>query len=109
MLGGGDIAVLCGVALGAGEHGVGYVCDQAGQAAAVAVGIEPGLRAAGRPPLARARPRRLLDHLGLEPILDLGLRVGEAGGAIAALAVLRLALAAHDGTAAFAEASRSSG
>jgi nicotinate-nucleotide--dimethylbenzimidazole phosphoribosyltransferase len=111
-LGGGDIAVLCGVALGAGEHGVGYVCDglTATAAAAVAAGIEPGLRprllAGHRSP--EPAHRALLDHLGLEPVLDLGLRVGEAGGAIAALAVLRLALAAHDGTAACAEASRSS-
>jgi nicotinate-nucleotide--dimethylbenzimidazole phosphoribosyltransferase len=26
-LGGGELAVLCGLALGAGEHGLGYVCD----------------------------------------------------------------------------------
>jgi nicotinate-nucleotide--dimethylbenzimidazole phosphoribosyltransferase len=107
-VGGGEIAVLCGLALGAGEHGLGYVCDGliATAAAAVAAGIEPDLRprllAGHRSP----EPAHgvLLDHLGLEPVLDLGLRLGEGSGATAALAVLRLALAAHDGMATFAEA-----
>jgi nicotinate-nucleotide--dimethylbenzimidazole phosphoribosyltransferase len=107
-LGGGEIAVLCGLALGAGEHGLGYVCDGliATAAAAVAVGIEPGLRprlVAGHRSPAPAH-RALLDHLRLEPVLDLGLRLGEGCGATAALAVLRLAMAAHDGMATFAEA-----
>ena len=94
-LGGGEIAVLCGLALGAGEHGLGYVCDGliATAAAAVAVGIEPDLRprllAGHRSP----EPAHgvLLDHLGLDPVLDLGMRLGEGSGATAALAVLRLA------------------
>jgi nicotinate-nucleotide--dimethylbenzimidazole phosphoribosyltransferase len=44
-LGDATTAVLCGVALGAGEHGLGCVCDgvEAVAAAAVAAGIEPGL------------------------------------------------------------------
>jgi hypothetical protein len=46
-LGTSEIAVLCGVALGAGEHGLGCVCDglAALAGAAVAAGIEPTLRA----------------------------------------------------------------
>jgi nicotinate-nucleotide--dimethylbenzimidazole phosphoribosyltransferase len=38
--------LLCGLALGAGEHGLAYVCDGliATAAAAVAAGIEPDLR-----------------------------------------------------------------
>jgi len=112
-LGGGEIAVLCGLALGAGEHGLGYVCDGliATAAAAVAVGIEPELRprllAGHRSP--EPAHRVLLDHLGLDPVLDLGLRLGEGSGATAALAVLRLAVAAHDGMATFAEAGVSGG
>jgi NaMN:DMB phosphoribosyltransferase len=41
-----EIAVLCGVALGAGEHGLGCVCDglAALAGAVVAAGIEPALR-----------------------------------------------------------------
>jgi len=107
-LGGGEIAVLCGLALGAGEHGLGYVCDGliATAAAAVAAAIEPGLRprllAGHRSP----EPAHvvLLEHLGLQPVLDLRLRLGEGSGATAALAILRLAIAAHDGMATFAEA-----
>lgn len=33
----------------------------------------------------------LLDKLGLEPLLDLGMRLGEASGALAALPLVRLA------------------
>jgi nicotinate-nucleotide--dimethylbenzimidazole phosphoribosyltransferase len=44
-LGDAPIAVLCGVALGAGEHGLGCVCDgpAAAAGAAVAAAIEPDL------------------------------------------------------------------
>jgi nicotinate-nucleotide--dimethylbenzimidazole phosphoribosyltransferase len=107
-LGGGEIAVLCGLALGAGEHGLGYVCDGviATAGAAVAAAVEPDLRprllAGHRSP--EPAHGALLEHLGLRPVLDLGMRLGEASGAVAALAVLRLAAAAHDGMATFAEA-----
>jgi nicotinate-nucleotide--dimethylbenzimidazole phosphoribosyltransferase len=37
-------------------------------------------------------------------VLDLGMRLGEASGAVAALAILKLAAAAHDGMQTFAEA-----
>ncbi|MEO7443210.1 MAG: nicotinate-nucleotide--dimethylbenzimidazole phosphoribosyltransferase, partial [Acidimicrobiales bacterium] len=47
--------------------------------------------------------RRLLDHLGLEPLLDLGLRLGEASGALAAVPLLRLAAAAVTQVATFDE------
>ncbi len=107
-LGGGEIAVLCGLALGAGEQGLAYVCDGliATAAAAIAVGIEPAL--APRLLAGHRSPEpghgALLDHLGLEPVLDLGMRLGEGSGAVTALAVLRLACAAHGGMATFAEA-----
>ncbi len=107
-LGGGDIAVLSGLALGAGEQGLGYVCDGliATAAAAMAVAIEPGLRprllAGHRSP--EPGHGALLHWLGLEPVLDLGMRLGEGSGATAALAVLRLACAAHDGMGTFADA-----
>jgi nicotinate-nucleotide--dimethylbenzimidazole phosphoribosyltransferase len=107
-LGGGELAVLAGLALGAGEHGLGYVCDGviATAAAAVAAAIDPGLRprlVAGHrsPEPAHAL---LLEHLGLDPILDLSMRLGEASGAAAALAILRLACALHAGMATFDEA-----
>src|SRR5262249_1899939 len=53
---------------------------------------------------AEAAHRALLDELGLAPLLDLGMRLGEASGAAVAVAVLRAALACHTGMATFAEA-----
>jgi nicotinate-nucleotide--dimethylbenzimidazole phosphoribosyltransferase len=107
-LGGGEIAVLCGLALGAGEQGLAYVCDGliATAGAAVAAAIEPALRPrllAGHRSTEPAHGA-LLEYLGLDPVLDLGMRLGEGSGAVAALAVLRLACAAHRGMATFAEA-----
>jgi nicotinate-nucleotide--dimethylbenzimidazole phosphoribosyltransferase len=47
---------------------------------------------------------RLLDRLGLKPLLELDMRLGEGSGAAVAVAVIRSALAAHNGMATFAEA-----
>jgi nicotinate-nucleotide--dimethylbenzimidazole phosphoribosyltransferase len=47
--------------------------------------------------------------MGLAPILDLGMRLGEATGACLAVNVLRGALACHEGMATFAEAGVSDG
>jgi nicotinate-nucleotide--dimethylbenzimidazole phosphoribosyltransferase len=68
-LGDATTAVLCGFALGAGEHGLGCVCDDvtALAGAAVAAGIEPDLlpRLAVSP-AAAAEP--LAAHLGLPTV-----------------------------------------
>jgi nicotinate-nucleotide--dimethylbenzimidazole phosphoribosyltransferase len=48
--------------------------------------------------------RRLLDRLGMKPLLDLGMRLGEGTGATLAIAILRAAVAAHNEMATFAEA-----
>lgn len=53
---------------------------------------------------AEAAHQRLLDALGLRPLLSLDMRLGEASGAAVAAQVVRSALAAHDGMATFAEA-----
>ena len=53
---------------------------------------------------AEAAHRMLLDELGLSPIIDLNMRLGEASGAAVALLILRAALACHIGMATFAEA-----
>ena len=47
---------------------------------------------------------RLLRALGKEPLLALGLRLGEASGATLAIPILRAALACHSDMATFAEA-----
>lgn len=53
---------------------------------------------------AEAQHRRLLGLVGLAPLLDLGMRLGEGSGACVAINVLRAALACHNGMATFAEA-----
>jgi nicotinate-nucleotide--dimethylbenzimidazole phosphoribosyltransferase len=46
----------------------------------------------------------VLKRLGLAPILDLGLRLGEGSGAALACAIVKTAIACHTGMATFAEA-----
>lgn len=47
---------------------------------------------------------RILEALGKEPLLSLGLRLGEGSGAALAIGVLKGAIACHSGMATFAEA-----
>jgi nicotinate-nucleotide--dimethylbenzimidazole phosphoribosyltransferase len=88
-LGGEAIARCCGVALGAGEHGLAFVADGLGAGAAVALAlrIEPAL--APRVRLAGLGPTdaeaALRETFGLAPLVD------AAAGASAAVAVLRRA------------------
>ncbi|WP_067732395.1 nicotinate-nucleotide--dimethylbenzimidazole phosphoribosyltransferase [Novosphingobium naphthalenivorans] len=58
---------------------------------------------------AEAGHIRLLGHFGLEPLLHLGMRLGEGSGAATAVPILRAALAAHAEMATFAEAAVASG
>lgn len=53
---------------------------------------------------AEAAHGRLLAALGKEPLLSLGLRLGEGSGAALAIGVLKAAVACHSGMATFAEA-----
>ncbi|MFN4129723.1 MAG: nicotinate-nucleotide--dimethylbenzimidazole phosphoribosyltransferase, partial [Paracoccaceae bacterium] len=53
---------------------------------------------------AEAGHGRLLAALGKEPLLNLGLRLGEGSGAALALGVVQGAVACHSGMATFAEA-----
>lgn len=52
---------------------------------------------------------RLLEALGKAPLLQLGLRLGEASGAGVAIAILKTAMACHAGMATFAQAGVSDG
>jgi nicotinate-nucleotide--dimethylbenzimidazole phosphoribosyltransferase len=47
---------------------------------------------------------RLLEKIGQAPLLDLGMRLGEASGSTLALALLKAAAACHNGMATFADA-----
>lgn len=48
--------------------------------------------------------RRLLDRVGKAPLLDLGMRLGEASGAALAIGLVKAAVACHNGMATFADA-----
>ncbi|MCB9947800.1 MAG: nicotinate-nucleotide--dimethylbenzimidazole phosphoribosyltransferase [Rhodospirillaceae bacterium] len=48
--------------------------------------------------------RRLLERLGHRPLLDLGMRLGEASGAALAIPIIKAAVACHADMATFAEA-----
>ncbi len=58
---------------------------------------------------AEAAHGRMLASLGKEPLLSLGLRLGEGSGAALAIGVLKGAIACHSGMASFAEAGVSEG
>lgn len=58
---------------------------------------------------AEAAHGRLLGALGKQPILSLGLRLGEGSGAALAIGVVQGAVACHSGMATFAEAGVSDG
>ena len=107
-LGGFELAFLTGVMLGAGAHGMavlldGFICSAA---ALVATRLAPvlvdRLIAAHRSP--EPGHRLVLERLGLDPLLDLDLRLGEASGAAAALPLLTCAVALLERMATFEEA-----
>ena len=50
---------------------------------------------------AEPASKRLLDELGLKPMITAGLRLGEGTGAVAALPLLDMALAVYDGMVTF--------
>ncbi len=107
-LGGLEFAAIVGTLLAARMGRVPVVLDGfcAGAAAAVLHAADPRALdhcVAGH---VSAEPghRRLLDRLGKPPLLDLGMRLGEASGATLALGVLKAAAACHVGMATFAEA-----
>lgn len=112
-LGGREIAAMAGAIAGARAHRIpvildGFICG----AAALT------LRAEDRGALdhcvaghlsAEGAHDRMLDAMGLAPLLSLGLRLGEGSGAALAIQILKGALACHSGMASFAEAGVSDG
>ncbi len=107
-LGGRELAAILGATLAARHLGTpvlldGFICTAA--AAALAL-LKPG--ALDHTMLAHvsaeAGHRALADVLGLQPLLDLGMRLGEGSAAALAVPLLRAALACHTGMATFAEA-----
>jgi len=107
-LGGFEIAALAGAYLRCGQAALPVLVDGfvATAAALVALRLRPALADWLIYAHCSAEPghRRLLSALGAEPLLDLGMRLGEGSGAAVALPLLRAAVALHNGMATFAEA-----
>jgi len=107
-LGGRELVAIAGAVVAARLHGIPVLLDGFISTAAVAP-----LQAADATALAHcvashasAEPghRKLLDRLGLAPVLSLNMRLGEGSGAAVAFAVLSAAVACHNGMATFDEA-----
>jgi len=106
--GGRELAAILGAALAARRHSIpvlldGFVCTAA-VAPLFKLRTDTLAHALAGHVSAEAGHRMLLDELGLKPLLDLNMRLGEASGAAVALLILRAALACHTGMATFAEA-----
>ncbi|NLH82868.1 MAG: nicotinate-nucleotide--dimethylbenzimidazole phosphoribosyltransferase [Phyllobacteriaceae bacterium] len=107
-LGGREIAAMVGAIVAARHARVPVIVDGFVTTAAAAVvhaldpaGIDHCVFAHRS---AEPAHRRILERMGKEPLLDLGLRLGEGTGAAAAAHLVRLAAAYHAGMATFAEA-----
>ena len=107
-LGGFEIAALVGAYLACAQEGIavlvdGFICSVA---ALVAVRLNPQCRPWLLFGHRGAEPghQHVLETLNAEPLLDLGLRLGEGSGAALAVPLLRLACDLHGQMATFAEA-----
>ncbi|WP_266160690.1 nicotinate-nucleotide--dimethylbenzimidazole phosphoribosyltransferase [Dyella silvatica] len=107
-LGGFEIAALTGAYIAAAQSGLPVLVDGfiTTVAALAAVRINPSARD-GLLFAHRSHERGhgiVLDALDAKPLLDLGMRLGEASGAATAVPLLRLACALHNQMATFAQA-----
>lgn len=107
-LGGRELAAILGACLAARHRRIPVLLDGIVSTAAVAPlhKIHPTALDHTRAGhlSAEAGHRLLLQELGMTPMLDLGMRLGEGSGAAVAVLVLRAALACHTGMATFEEA-----
>ena len=95
-VGGLEIGGLAGLMLGAAAARIPVVLDGfiAGAAALIAVGLEPRCKdylIASHQSVERGH-RAILDHLGLKPLLDLDLRLGEGTGACLGMSLVFAAI-----------------
>ena len=107
-LGGRELAAIAGAVVAARQAGVpvmldGFICCSAVAPLAAAC---PDILAHCLAGHVSAEPghRLLLEGMGIEPLLSLGMRLGEASGAATATLLVRAALAVHAEMATFAEA-----
>ena len=108
ILGGFEIAALTGAYIAAAQSGIavivdGFICTAA---AAAALQMNPTIEPYLLFSHCSAEPghQRVIEHLGMQPIVDLNMRLGEGSGAATVVPLLRLACALHGKMATFAEA-----
>ncbi len=107
-VGGRELAAIAGAVLAARQRRIPVLLDGfvAGAAAAPLAKQNPAALDHCLAGHCSAEPghRRLLERLGKAPLLDLGMRLGEASGAALAASIVKIAVAIHAGMATFAEA-----
>lgn len=107
-VGGFEIAALAGAYLAAAQNGMPVLVDGfiSSVAALAAVRLNPDVRNWMLFAHTSAEPghQRVLTALDAQPLLQLGMRLGEGSGAATAVPLLQLACALHNNMATFAEA-----
>ena len=112
-LGGRELAAMVGAIAAARHHSIpvildGFICSAAAGALGAAADGALDHTVAGHLS-AEGAHAKLLRAMGKEPLLSLGLRLGEGSGAALAVGVLQGAVACHSGMATFAEAGVAAG
>ena len=107
-VGGFEIGGIAGVILAGAGYGIPVVIDGfiSGAAALIAASLAPQVRSyliASHQSVERGH-RIILDHLGLKPLLNLDLRLGEGTGAALGIGLTEASLKVLDEMATFAEA-----
>lgn len=112
-LGGRELAAIAGALLAARLRRIPVVLDGyvVGAAALVLHALQGNALAHCIAGHCSAEPahKHLLAHLGLVPLLDLGMRLGEGSGGTLAVSLIRAALSTHECMNTFADASVTSG
>ncbi|MCU1298422.1 MAG: nicotinate-nucleotide/dimethylbenzimidazole phosphoribosyltransferase [Acidobacteriaceae bacterium] len=107
-VGGLEIAAMTGMVLGAARHGIAAIADGfiSTAAATLAYAINPTVKEYLFAGHRSDEPghRFLLEYLGLDPILDLEMRLGEGTGAVLAMPIIESALEVYKQMATFASA-----
>lgn len=107
-VGGFEIAGLVGVIIGAAAHRVPVVIDGfiSGAAALIAAELSPAVKSylIAAHQSVEIGHRAILNHLGLKPLLNLNLRLGEGTGAVLAFNLVEAAVRILNEMATFAEA-----
>ncbi len=108
-VGGFEIAALTGSYLRAAQQGIAILVDGfiASVAALIALRLQPEIKPWMILGHQSAEPGhvKVLEALGLEPLLQLGMRLGEASGAACSVPLLQLACSLHSNMATFESAS----